>query len=243
MHSIRIFILSFLCLPVLGQIKPRLFEFGPKAGLLVNGIATLDTVTFKKKLSIGYQGGIFTRFNFGPLSLQPELVYQVKGGSTTAPTQAKYSYKYISTPLIVGYTPIKGIYFEAGYEPSWALNTGYKKDGLTIYGPDVATDKSLIIGTRINMLDMVSLFSLNIRFRVLSLEKEIRRKEKELIINEFYRRITMAGHASSDDAWHRRAIRQRNDLGLHRFRPNGQITPYRQLSHHYAFGTFTKGRA
>jgi hypothetical protein len=164
MHSIRILILSFLFLPVLGQIKPRLFEFGPKAGLLMNGIATLDTVTFKKKLSVGYQGGIFTRFNYGAFSLQPELVYQVKGGSTTAPTQAKYSYKYISTPLIVGYTPIKGIYFEAGYEPSWALNKGYKKDGLTIYGPDVATDKSLIVGTRINMLDMVSLFSLNIRY-------------------------------------------------------------------------------
>jgi hypothetical protein len=164
MHSIRILILSLLCLPVLGQIKPRLFEFGPKAGLLVNGIATLDTVTFKKKLSIGYQGGIFTRFNFGPLSLQPELVYQVKGGSTTAPTQAKYSYKYISTPLIIGFTPVKGICFEAGYEPSWAINKGYKKDGLTIYGPDVATDKSLILGTRINMLDMFSLFSLNIRY-------------------------------------------------------------------------------
>jgi hypothetical protein len=164
MHSIRIIILSFLCLPVLGQIKPRLFEFGPKAGVLVNGIATLDTVTFKKKISVGYQGGIFTRFNFGPLSLQPELVYQLKGASTTSPAQAKYSYKYISTPIIVGITPIKGIYLEAGYEPSWALNKGYKKDGLTIYGPDIATDKSLIVGTRINMLDMFSLFSLNIRY-------------------------------------------------------------------------------
>ena len=164
MHSIRIIILSILCLPVFGQIKPRLFEFGPKAGLMVNGIANLDTITFKKKLSLGYQGGIFTRFNFGPLSFQPELIYQVKGGNTSKPSQAKYSYKYISTPLIVGITPIKGIYFEAGYEPSWAINKGYKKDGLTIYGPDVATDKSLILGTRINMLDMFSLFSLNIRY-------------------------------------------------------------------------------
>lgn len=164
MHSIRTLILSLLCLPVLGQIKPRLFEFGPKAGVLINGIATLDTVTFDKKLSVGYQGGIFTRFNFGPISIQPELVYQVKGGTFTSPSQAKYSYKYISTPILLGFTPLKGIYLEGGYEPSWAINKGYKKEGLTIYGPDVATDKGLILGTRINMLDMFSLFSLNLRY-------------------------------------------------------------------------------
>lgn len=164
MHSVRILILTMFCTSAFSQFKPRLFEFGPKLGLNITGISTLDTITFDKKLSIGYQGGLFTRFNVGRLSLQPEFIYQTKGANFKSPSAAKYSYKYFSTPIILGFTPFKGIYFEGGYEPSWALNTGFKKDGLTLYGPDVSTDKSLIIGTRINMLDMFSLMSLNIRY-------------------------------------------------------------------------------
>jgi Outer membrane protein beta-barrel domain len=145
------------------QIKPRLFEFGPKAGVQITGIQHFDTTTIDKKVSLLYQGGIFTRFNVAKFSLQPEFIYQVKGATFKTP-QAKYQYKYFSTPILLGFTPIKGIYFETGPEFSWAINKGYKKEGLTVYGPDKAKDYGWVVGTRINMLDMFSLASLNIRY-------------------------------------------------------------------------------
>jgi len=49
-------------------------------------------------------------------------------------------------------------------EYSWSLNQKSKKGQTNIYGPDVKNDKSWIIGTRINMLDAFSLFSLNLRY-------------------------------------------------------------------------------
>lgn len=162
-NALKIFSIVLIASQSFGQITPRLFEFGPKVGVQVTGIANFDTVAVDKKVSFNYQGGIFTRFNYKKFSLQPEFIYQVKGGTFTTPS-AKYSYKYFSTPILLGYTPLKGIYFETGPEFSVALNQGYKREGVTIYGPDAARDYSWVVGTRINMLDMFSLVSMNIRY-------------------------------------------------------------------------------
>ncbi len=147
------------------QIKPRFFEFGPKAGINVTGLATLDTISFDKKIAFNYQAGVFTRFNVGKFSLQPEFIFQTKGGATTADNiSSKYAYKYLSTPVLLGFTPLKGIYLESGMEYSWSLNTKSQKGTANIYGPDVKNDKSWVAGARINMLDAFSLFSLNLRY-------------------------------------------------------------------------------
>lgn len=159
-------VLIFISLTTLsyGQLKPRLFEYGPKLGLNVTTISIPNNPTaIDPKLAINYQGGIFTRFNYGKFSLQPEVVYQQKGATFKSPSE-KHTYRYLSTPVLLGYTPLKGIYIEAGPEYSWALNAGYKKDGTSIYGPDRDTDVSMVVGARVNMLDMFSLFSLNLRY-------------------------------------------------------------------------------
>jgi hypothetical protein len=160
-------LLSFIILfplAVSAQYKPKFFEIGPKIGLNLAGIGTLDTVTYKKKISANYQVGLFTRFNAGKFSLQPELIYQNKGATFSKGTTGKFAYKYLSTPILLGFTPMKGVYFETGAELSWALNKNYKPQGLTVYGPNAATDKSWVIGARINMLDMLSLVSINLRY-------------------------------------------------------------------------------
>ncbi len=159
-------VLIFISLTTLsyGQLKPRLFEYGPKLGLNVTTISIPNNpTTIDPKLAINYQGGIFTRFNYGKFSLQPEVIYQQKGATFKSPSE-KHTYRYLSTPVLLGYTPLKGIYLEAGPEYSWALNAGYKKDGTSIYGPDRDRDVAMVVGARINMLDMFSLFSLNLRY-------------------------------------------------------------------------------
>lgn len=148
----------------MAQIKPRLFEFGPKAGLNVSGISNLDTITFDKKLSISFQAGAFARFNVGAFSLQPELIYSVKGATIKEPSNVKYTYKYISAPILLAYTPLKGIYLESGFEFSRALNHKTKVGNAEIYGPTALFDKSWIAGVRFNMLDAFSLFSINLRY-------------------------------------------------------------------------------
>ncbi len=166
MPKIKILLLILLISPltILAQYKPKFFEIGPKIGFNLAGIGTLDTITFKKKVTANYQVGIFTRFNSGRFSLQPELVYQNKGATFSKGTVGKYAYKYVSTPIILAFTPAKGIYLETGTELSWAVNKDYKREGLTVYGPNSATDKSWIVGARINMLDGLSLVSVNLRY-------------------------------------------------------------------------------
>jgi hypothetical protein len=166
MSKLKIFIVVLIAFPIFSfaQYKPRLFEIGPKIGLNLSGIKPLDTVSFKKKISPNYQVGIFTRLNLGKFSIQPEAIYQIKGSTFSSPSQAKYQYKYISTPIMFGFSPFKAIYFETGPELSWAVNKGYKRDGLTVYGPDAAKDNSWVTGVRINMLDMLSLVSINLRY-------------------------------------------------------------------------------
>jgi Outer membrane protein beta-barrel domain len=166
MSKFKVFLIFIILCPlfVSAQYKPKFFEIGPKIGLNLAGIGTLDTITFKKKISANYQAGIFTRFNVGKFSLQPELIYQNKGATFSKGTTGKFAYKYLSTPILLGFTPMKGVYFETGAELSWALNKGYKPEGLTVFGPDAANDKSWVVGARINMLDMLSLVSINLRY-------------------------------------------------------------------------------
>ncbi len=148
----------------LGQMKQGVFVFGPKVGLQAN---TLKFVTgpsgTSAKLNIQYQAGIFTRINMGRFSIQPEGIYQTKGATFKDPSE-KHTYHYISTPVLVGFAPLKGLHLEVGPEYSWALNAGWKKDGITQFGPDLKIDKAIVTGLRIDMLDMLSMLSLNLRY-------------------------------------------------------------------------------
>lgn len=166
MPKTRILIVLIIFIPqlILAQYKPKVFEFGPKLGLNLTGIKPADTVSFKKKPSFNFQVGVFTRLNFGKFNIQPEFIYQRKGTTVTSPFQEKYNYQYLSTPILLGVSPMKGLFLETGPELSWSLNKGYKKSGASIYGPDALNDKSWVVGARVNLLDMFSLFSLNIRY-------------------------------------------------------------------------------
>ncbi len=165
MQSLRILVLFLFTLPAMAQIEPRLFEFGPKAGVNLSTISPADTITYSMSPSFGLQGGIFTRLNIGKFSLQPEFIYQAKGTNMKKPISAKNTYRYFSTPVLLGYSPIKHLYIEAGYERSWALNRMTQIPTLNKpYGPGKAHDESIIVGARFNLLDMFSLFSINLRY-------------------------------------------------------------------------------
>ncbi|MFT7247529.1 MAG: hypothetical protein ACI8UX_000542 [Psychromonas sp.] len=146
------------------QMKDMPFVFGPRVGLQANNLAIenneFNTTT---KLLFHYQLGVFARFSAGKFSIQPEVFYQTKGASTTSP-EGKHTYRYISTPLIFGVSPLKGLIIEAGPEFSWAINRGWKKNGIQQFGPDAKNDLGFVAGARIDLLDMFSMFSVNLRY-------------------------------------------------------------------------------
>lgn len=149
----------------MAQIEPRLFEFGPTAGVNLSNVMPNDTFTYSQRPSFGLKGGIFTRFNYGKLSLQPEFIYQAKGTTFRKPIAGNHTYRYFSTPILLGYTPVKHVYLEAGYERSWALNQLKEVLSTTrVFGPSKLQDQSLIVGARVNLLDMFSLFSVSMRY-------------------------------------------------------------------------------
>jgi hypothetical protein len=159
-------LLGFLLISAAGfaQMKQSTFVFGPKIGLQANRIAIIDNPgETASKLNMQYQAGIFTRLNLGKISFQPEAVFQVKGGNLTDPNQ-KLTFRYLSTPLLLGLSPFDGLFLEAGPEFNWSLNQGWKKEGVEQYGPDIKKDNAFIVGARIDMLDMLSMFSLNLRY-------------------------------------------------------------------------------
>ena len=164
MRIFRVLLLLMLTAPAMAQITPRLFEYGPKLGVNLSTVSPLDTFTYSKSPGFGLQGGVFGRLNVDKFSLQTELIYQAKGANLKSPIAQKHTYRYISTPIIVGFTPVKQIYLELGYEKSWAINTYDPERTRTTYGPGITGDQSLIAGVRVNLLDAFSLFSVNVRY-------------------------------------------------------------------------------
>lgn len=147
------------------QMKQGTFVFGPKVGLQTAKLAIIgeNPEATTSKLALYYQGGVFTRFNLGKFSIQPEAIYSQKGGNLETPNE-KHTYCYLSTPILFGFKAAKGINLEIGPEYSWALNQGWKKEGVTQFGPDVKNETALVAGARIDLLDAFSMFSVNLRY-------------------------------------------------------------------------------
>ena len=159
------FLLTFISSVALAQTKQPLFDYGPKVALNLAKTSILNnptTFTTHNKFDLG--GGFFGRINFTPrMSLQAEAFYEAKGGAFKTTAQ-RNKYKYVSFPLLIAYSPIKNVFFEAGGQYSLALNQGYENTTRSIYGPGQMQDVAGIVGVRINMLDAMSLFSINLRY-------------------------------------------------------------------------------
>lgn len=164
-------LLLFVGINAIAQLKPSTFQYGPKisGNLAKLALSGSGVSAAESKLSLNYQAGLFARFNHKNFSIQPELVYEQGGGNMKTPS-SKHMYRYISAPLLVGVKVAKGIHLVAGPKYSWALNHHYSfvdtenKGLISKYGPQTENDLAFVVGTRIDMLDMFSLFNLNIRY-------------------------------------------------------------------------------
>lgn len=168
MKKITAIFLIFSALQLSAQIKPKT-QYGFKAGLNSSYTFLKDNQTdIISRFRSDIHAGVFYRFNLSKnFSLQPELMYNNRGGSLkgfsvnfpeTNKAILRGNYQYISAPLILGLSPAKNIFFEVGPEYNRALNYNKK------YGPDRQDDLALVLGARIDMLDVAHLFSLTFRY-------------------------------------------------------------------------------
>lgn len=158
-------LLMLLSSVTFGQTKQRLFDFGPKVAInLAKTVIINNPTAMTSQYKFDFGGGVFGRINFTPrMSLQSEVYYQARGGAFKNPA-SRNKYHLLSVPVLLSYSPIKGVFVEAGVEYSKTLNKGAENLTRSIYGPDVSKDLGAIVGVRINMLDALSLFSLNLRY-------------------------------------------------------------------------------
>lgn len=159
-------LLLFVSFLSTAQLRP-LSQYGFKVGTGISETAIINNPSnITSKYRNDFNVGLFYRRNFNKFSVQPELYYQVRGGSFKATTNfaetgntiLRNHYRYISVPLLLGYEVAKNVSIVAGPEYGYAINANTAK------GPDVTSDFNLVGGVRIDMLDMAHLFSINIRY-------------------------------------------------------------------------------
>ncbi|UBM57324.1 porin family protein [Marinilongibacter aquaticus] len=177
--KISLVILLLCGMAAQAQMKQSMFVFGPKVGLQVNDLKIMNNPSdIKSKWNMQYNVGLFGRLNYKRFSLQPEFMYQTQGANLILETNEKLTYRYLSAPVLLGVSPLKGLFIEVGPEFNWATNAGWKKDGIQQFGPDVNRSTNVIVGARIDMLDNFSMFSLNLRY-VYGLENTNTRAQAE----------------------------------------------------------------
>ena len=115
------------------------------------------------KQKIDFHLGAMYRYRFTKFVIQPEVLYQVKGGTyqklqiaSTERTTTENNFNYISLPIMLGYIPIEGLTLQAGPEFSWAISTPN--------GPKANRDLGVALGIHYDFLDNLDKFSLNIRY-------------------------------------------------------------------------------
>lgn len=164
----KYFISLFILTSLASQAQTPTVQYGPKIGANLAYVDLIENpLAVRSTMKLNSNGGLFLRINAKKFSIQPEAYFsgnsfRVKSDlaifSDATTKDTRFAYQYISAPLILGYEVVKGVHLQAGPQYSWALNSGKS------YGPNKNNDLGIVLGARIDMLDAMSLFSLNFRY-------------------------------------------------------------------------------
>jgi hypothetical protein len=174
----HVFILATLLgagslLPVRAQgfLKSLEGNFGVKLGSAISRTQVGGTtdIIHKQNLDLLGQAGFTYRVRYQKFTLQPELLYAVKGGTfqrikpgtATSPEDRSTevnSFQYLSVPVLLGYIPTEGLTLQLGPEFSYLINAG------TTNSPGTKTDLGIAVGAHYDFLDLLEKFSLHVRY-------------------------------------------------------------------------------
>ena len=167
MYTSRLLLLFFLVTsPLLIRAqsdKPIGGHFGVKLGASFTQVSISGTSLNIPKRALEPNIGVMYRYRYNRVVLQPEVLLAVKGGTfqqeqVGGRSTTSHSYYYVSAPILLGYIPTEGLTIQAGPEFSYALNSG------STNGPGAQNDLGAVLGVHYDFLDMLSKFSLHIRY-------------------------------------------------------------------------------
>ena len=103
------------------------FQFGLKAGANVSNFSGGDFAAVKKSAYVGFHGGLFLRFKFGKLGLQPELMVSSQGAKLDSINGGTTTWKitYVTLPVMLQYRTQSGFYLEAGPQVGFKATDDY----------------------------------------------------------------------------------------------------------------------
>ncbi len=102
--------------------------FGVKAGLNVSDISNADDT----KAKVGFGGGLFMNAPLATnFSIQPELLYNMKGAKASGSDDISVNLDYISVPVMFQYNATPSFYLEAGPEFGFLVNAKAKVGGIS----------------------------------------------------------------------------------------------------------------
>lgn len=139
-------------------------HFGLKAGASVTRVAISGgTETTVPKNKIDFNLGLMYRLRYNRLVFQPELLFNLKGGSyqivrTAGRETVKNNFNYLTVPVLFGYIPTEGLTLQAGPAFSYALNDP------TSGGPGTRNDIGAVVGVHYDFLDLLAQYSLHVRY-------------------------------------------------------------------------------
>lgn len=124
----KIVITLIISVVFIGSVKSQDIYFGPKVGGNLSHIFSIgDDEDYKDgQMRLSSHFGMFAEIAFSEfLSLQPELLYSIKGDKFTndADESNEFVYKYLSLPVVVKYYVTKEFTIEAGPQVAYLLST------------------------------------------------------------------------------------------------------------------------
>lgn len=174
--------LFFVCLAIFSfqlvqaQDNPPKFTFGPKAGVNFSTLVR-DTKNFSADYRLGYNAGLFLRFNIGRLYIQPEGIFSTKGAAITINQSVdpdvktgKYELKLtnVDVPILIGLNLINNKLFNirvfGGPMGSYNLNGQGVKDFLKETGSVSDAYKKAVLGYQAGVGVDVGSFTVDARY-------------------------------------------------------------------------------
>jgi len=134
-------------------------HFGVRAGMNSAYTTFSPNFIYTLRMQSHLNLGAFYRTRGKKFVFQPEVQYQVKGGTFKGESEIiRNNFNYLSITPVVGYVLTEGLTLEAFPEYSFALN------GISTNGPEQKRDVGMGLGLRYDVLDAGEDFSLNLRY-------------------------------------------------------------------------------
>jgi Outer membrane protein beta-barrel domain len=113
--------LAVIFIAVTHTIIAQKISWGMKAGANITNFTGGDFQNVNKKALIGFHAGLFLNFNFGLLSLQPEVLVSTAGAKFEN-ADSSFRLTYLSVPVMLKFRTPGGFYFEIGPQVGFKLS-------------------------------------------------------------------------------------------------------------------------